>query len=333
MKINRMASEKSVPDWAFNKADDGVQRDFIENVYVDQNDIKRIANCDFDEDRVVAERSIIEKRTASGLPYYYNTAWEKNVKSMLKEYALACNMDMSKFKSVASRQIEASDYGTMVRTAQAQSEESETLTLVDPFHLEAEIEDKNIKDDWEKIRGEEKLSDAPSMMTGAIKGIRGGENYSTNSDINPAINQNSITNPKAIEQLAESDTEDTGVRLAKEREERESAKETRHQDWEQEKIKAMKHIDIIPKGNVFPTEVLDAQPGLNNPSSQMGVYADFDKASIPEKTQGEKLAEANEARRKSIQGEDKVKDDFRMNKAEVRSISSDFGDALKKALK
>jgi len=325
-----MASEKEVPDWAFeldNKND--VQRDFIENVYINKNDIGRVANCDFDENRIVTERNIIEKRVASGNPYYYNQDWTENIKSELKEYALACSMDMSKFKPVASRYTEAS-CESMVRTAQSKSNEQNTLVL-DPFHLD--IEEKDVKGDWEKISGEQKLNDKPSMMSGAVKGVRGGEDYSINSDINPAANQNSITNPNAIEQLAESEKEDTGMRLARERNERELAKEAKNKEWEQDKIDSMEHADIIPKGNVFPTEVMNAQPGLNTPSSQMGVYAKFDVDSIPDKTEGERIAEANETRRKSIQGEDKAKGGFQMNKAPVRSISDDFGDALKKALK
>ncbi|TRZ80661.1 hypothetical protein D4R86_03950 [bacterium] len=300
MKINRMASEKEVPDWAFGlDSNNDVQKDFIENVYINKNDIGRIANCNFDENRIVTERNIIENRIASGSPYYYNQDWNESVKSDLKEYALACNMDMSKFKPIASRKVEASSE-SIIRTAQSNSNEQNALVL-DPFHLD--VEERNVKSDWEKISGEQRLGDKPSMMFGAIKGVRGGEDYSINSDINPAANQNSITNPNAIEQLAESEKEDTGVRLARERDERELAKEAKNRDWEQEKIASMKHLDIIPKGNVFPTEVMNAQPGLNTPSSQMGVYAKFDVDSIPEKTQGEKIAEANETRRKSIQGE------------------------------
>lgn len=328
MKINRMATEKSVPDWAFGM-DDEVQKEFIDNVYVDKADIQRVANCDWDEDRVVTERSIIEARVANGHPYYYNHKWDESIKSQLREYACACNMDMSKFKSVASRTIEASVDEPMVRTAATETESG--LVLNDPFHLD--IEEKNIKGDWEKISGEQKLDDKPSMMSGAVKGIRGGEDYSANSDIDPAANQNSITNPNAIETLAESEVEDTGVRLAREREEREADREAKHAEWQQDYIDSMEGKDIVPQGKVFPTEVMNAQPGLNTPSSQSGVYSDFDKNSIPEKTEGEKIAEANEARRKAIQGEDKVKDEFRMEKANIRSISDDFGDALKNALK
>ena len=331
MKINRMASEKNAPDWAFQVDNSNdVQKDFIDNVYVDQNDIERLASCDFDEDRIVAERSLIEERVESGQSYYYNKEWNDDIKSDLKEYALACNMDMSKFKPVFSRKLEASNE-SMIRTAETKIEEDNELVLKDPFHLDKE--EKNIKEDWEKISGEEKLTDRPSMMGGTIKGIRGGEDCSINSDIDPAINQNSITNPSAIEQLAESETEDTGVRLARENKEKELAKEDKHKEWEQEKVDSMEHADILPKGNVFPTEVMNAQPGLNTPSSQMGVYTDFDKDSIPERTQGEKISEANETRRKSIQGEDKQKREFRTNKAQVRSVSDDFGEALKKAIK
>jgi hypothetical protein len=95
----------------------------------------------------------------------------------------------------------------------------------------------------------------------------------------------------------------------------------------------MEGNDIIPKGNVFPTEVMNAQPGLNNSSSQMGIYSDFDPAELPEKTKGEMLAEANEERRKSIQGEAKDKEWSSDGKSAARGISDTFGDELKKHLK
>jgi hypothetical protein len=170
------------------------------------------------------------------------------------------------------------------------------------------------------------------MMTNAVKSIGGGEDYFANSDVPLAKNQNSIVNPQAIEQLANSETEDTGARLAREAKEREEAAVERHEKWQQDKIKAMEHLEDLPKGTVFPTEVMNANPGLNGPSSQMGVYASFDKDDIPDKTVGESLADKNEERRRAIQGEDKEKHDFGIQSQASRTVSDPLYESLKKSL-
>jgi len=65
----------------------------------------------------------------------------------------------------------------------------------------------------------------------------------------------------------------------------------------------------------------------------MGVYAKFDKDSIPEKTDGEKIKEARKEWNDTIKREEKEKATFEMSKHQVREISETFGEELKKALK
>ena len=108
-------------------------------------------------------------------------------------------------------------------------------------------------------------------------------------------------------------------------EEKAAGRETHHKEWEQEKIDAMEKSEIIPKGNVFPTEAMNAQPGIR------GDVFDFDN--IPEKTAGEQISDRNEEHRKEIQGNDKEEHEFTMKSATVRGISDTFSSELEKALK
>ena len=162
-------------------------------------------------------------------------------------------------------------------------------------------------------------------MESAVRPIRGGEETSINNNPSLAANQNSIENPNAIQQMVESEVQDTGARLAAEQAAKVEAKKTEHAQWEQDKVDAMEGNDIIPKGKVFPTEALNAQPGIK--SSVMAAHSDFDpKNDLPEKTAGEKAAEENNARRSQ-------KDDsWRGNSKSVTSkeVTSNFFDNLMK---
>jgi hypothetical protein len=295
------------------------------------------------EDELIDQRDLIEQCASSGATYRFSASWSKNQRGELKEYALACGLDMDSFIEVSeatevTEVVEASQEDVFQKVASSISEtitiagqEVPKLTLNDPFGLD-EVEDRDLTPQWEKVEAEKKLSEKPSMMTNAVKPIGGGEDFFANSDTPLASNQNSIVNPSAIEQLANSEKEDTGARLAREAKEKQEQKTLDHQQWQQDKVDAMTELDSIPKGTVFPTESMNAQSGLNTPSSQMGVYANFDESSIPEKTAGEKIADQNEARREAIQGKDKNKHEFKIQSEASRSISDDFTDSLKKSL-
>ena len=208
------------------------------------------------------------------------------------------------------------------------------MALSDPFHIEERSNTSHMdKKDWQVIERQTNLGEVPSILSGSIKPLRGSESQYINSDPKIAVNQNTIRNPDAIQTLAESEKLDNGQRLRNERLARETEKKTATKDWEQGIISSMTKNNIVPKGNVFPTESLVANNGLSSPSSQMGVYAKFDKNDIPELTAGEKLRLSNEERKKSIQREDGTKTEFKISKAETRGVSDSFTEALKKHLK
>jgi hypothetical protein len=337
MKINRMSDEGMTPDWALSL------RGALDNDSQTREASAELEKVELPteltEDELIDQRDLIEQCAAAGATYRFSATWSKNQKGELKEYALACGLDMDSFVEVSEQEqvVEASEEDVFQKVASGFSEtvvasdETPRLVLNDPFGLD-EIEDRDLTPQWERIEAEKKLSDKPSMMTNAVKPIGGGEDYLANSDVPLASNQNSIVNPSAIEQLANSEVESTGERLARQAKEKQEQKALEHQQWQQDKVDAMEHRDELPKGTVFPTESMNAQPGLNTPSSQMGVYSNFDVDSIPEKTAGEQIADQNEARRQAIRGEEKEKHEFKIQSEASRSISDDFTESLKKNL-
>jgi len=338
MKVNRMSSENSLPTWALNIDESSVVKQSSEDVFLMAEAAKHIPEV-LSDDILVSEREKIDKCASCEDTYYYSNKWDNSDVSQLREYASVCGLSIDKFQAVnpdefVKADIERTASAKIVKIASETVVESDPfadLKLNDPFHLE-DMAEEAPREKWEEVKSASKLEDRPSMMTNAVVPIGGGEDYLANSDVPLAKNQNSIVNPDAIGQLASSDKEDTGVRLAREAAEREEAKGARHEAWQEDKIKAMVHNEDLPKGTVFCTEVMDAQPGLNSPSSQMGVYAKFDIDSVPEKTIGETLADRSEERRQEIQGRDKEDHDFGIQSEASRTISDPFVDSLKKSL-
>lgn len=336
MKINRMADEKLVPQWVIgHKSAADVPS------HLSEKEFERISSMpvELTEDGMVEERDQIEACASNGSIYHISSNWSAGTKSALKEYASVCGMDPSHLKEVNPDAI-IQDVGIIqsdinnsraIKLAENMVAEQKTLVLSDPFKLD--IEKGSIKDDsWQSVKGQAKLDDKPSLMTGAVKPVRGGEDYFANSETKTARGQNSIGNADAIKTLAESTEEDTGARLRRENKEREEQKVQRHQTWEKEKVDAMSGSAILPRGKVFPTECMNAQPGLSTPSSQMGVYAKFDPKDIPEKTAGESIKEANEQNRKSIQRDVPKEEWQEVRSSSTGTISDAFAAALKKNL-
>lgn len=337
MKINKVADEKVAPNWAFgsNSLDE-----FEKNKAILKTEVERINIAkDVTDDVLAKECEAIEKCASSGKIYHYNSKWTEKHIEHLKEFAAACGMDSSKVKGVDPTPLiqdmdeiekQASD-ARVIKTASAQNSK---LVLSDPFHLAEHADTSHMdKEDWQKVKKQSNMKEVPSMVSGSVKPLRGGEDYLKNTDVTVAKNQNSIANPDAIKQFVESEKIDTGARLKAEKQAREDAKKVAHAEWQKNLVDAMDKKDIVPKGNVFPTEVMNAQSGLNSPSSQMGVYAKFDPKNIPEKTAGEKIKDSREEWNRSIQRPDKVKTEFKMDKASTRSISEVFGEELKKRVK
>jgi len=336
MKISKMAASSNIPEWlGFSGPKEsvlsGVELDHIVSMPTEMN-----------ENSLVKERDYIEKCASSGTVYHYSSKWSPKTKSHLKEYCVVAGVDSDKMQEVDPELVASQfddvtladclagkDEEGIFRTASSQSDSNDIPKLeIDAFHLD-EIQDRPEPSDWEKIDRQANLDDVPSMSAG-VRPVRGGEDYTLNREVGVNRTENSIVSSDNLDKFMADDSEDNGARLRRENEEREQQKATNHKEWEQEKIASMESKDILPKGNVFPTEIMNAQPGLGN-STQMVAHSDYDPSSLPEKTLGETLGERNEARRKSIQREES-KEEFHMSREASRCISDTFTDSLKKKL-
>jgi len=339
MRINRISEEQIVPDWVSGDIEEALDN----TVSHDETYVNRVASIkeSLTDSDIVEEKELIEKCASEGSDYLYNNEWNGNIVSELKEYASVCNLDMSSFKSVTKEEIDVTSQALsgskIVRIASKETQEpglTDHLSSVmkDPFHLDTAGDDSYMeKANWEAVGKSEKLEDKPSFDLG-VRAIRGGENYYENSTLGEARGKNSLTNPDAIGDYIKTNEVDNGKKLAEQKAQKELDKKAAHEQWENDKIEDMKYNSIIPKGNVFLTQGLDAHSGIKD--NVMGVYSDFDLSDLPEKTDGEKIAENREAARKSIQRPEKdTKEWEQMSRQKTRSISEDFGSELEKALK
>ena len=297
------------------------------------------------DDTVLAfECDKIEKCASTNTPYFYNKTWNTEHVTSLKEYALACGLDTKMIKAAEYKELAKEERivtaSASVAVPEVKTETKETKTafkidLGDPFHIEDRSNTDHMnKKDWQVNTSSQKLQMGP-VMTGGIIPVRGGENYLLHNTQKLATNQNSIANPKVIEELVNSDKLDTGARLAQEREAKATQKIAEKKQWEQDVIDAMPHRAIVAHGKVFPTEALNAQPGLASPASQR-IVNNYNPDNVADKTVGEQLKEKNQVRADSIRRpkeENKWEEDKKADlKASVRGISDGFTESLKKAL-
>jgi len=339
MKISRVSDEQLAPSWVFETKDNNPSIKL--DKYMSEEEIARVKDLPSaitSEAQLIAECDNIEKCSSAGSSYYYNSTLQADVISHLKEYAMACGMDMKKCHAVHPERIEeleqiqaGTNEARQVTASVADTISDEVKALQsDPFKMNNLGDASDLgESDWQDVHKQANLGERPSMASGAIKSMRGGEDLNINSFSPTARGQNSITNPDAIETYAKSEKEDDGARLKRVNEAKVAQREQNSKDWEQGKIDAMEHIGIIPKGKVFPTEVMNAQPGLNTSASRM---ANINASDIPEKTQGEMLVDGNEERRQSIQREESIQEPEKLETASVRGISDEFTSSLKAAL-
>lgn len=323
MKLFRVSEENAAPEWTYasNSLDQYEKEDAI-----NADQLNCVDKSYVNEEILSQECNKIEQCASSGNKYYYNAGWKDSHISHLKEYALACGMNLKKFCGVSPILVAKDSGNSMTRTASTAVNQKLQDALGDPFHFEKLSDTSHMdKSDWEKVNGASKLSDKPSMK--GFNAIRGSEDYSINVDVSLANNQNSITKPNAIEELANRDDSilDNGVRLCNEAKAREAGRKSEHATWEKEIVDSMVHKNIIPKGHVYQTGSGVANTGMQSKASQM---ANIDEKDIPEFTQGEKLAQSALDRKESIQRKKEAKEWDSDGSSSYRSISEDFSKSL-----
>lgn len=325
MKLNKISDENSSMSW------------FCDNkvVEVPQSEIDRLSTVN--KKNIESEYCHLERCANSNTKYFCSSSvGEDNVKN-LREYAAVLKMPMENFVNV--------DIGNKgdknIKTASASINDNELLdglksAMSDPFKIDEKINSREkVKSDWQNITGQKNLKDEPNIR-GGIVAVRAEENYNLNIDSKVAPGQNSILNPDAIGSFMNDKKEDTGVRLARERKEKEEQKIANKEQWQKDIVDSMKDKSLLTKGNVFPTESMVAQSGIKEDSSKFSMFSKFDNNVIADRTVGEKIADNNNERKQSIQRkvDSSDKDSWQKPQGQNgRKISDVFGNELLKYLK
>lgn len=339
MRLFRVAEEKIAPSWAFEPS----SLDDYKDCTLSTEDLQRLSKEHLDDASLDNECSLIEKCASKNKKYYFNQSWNKADVSHLREYSIACGLVQDNFVGLPQDKISSMqqdlltiesnvDHARLSKTASGALADSPESMLKDPFRIDEHINSRSqVEDNWQIISKSKSLGDKPSI-TGGISPLRGDDDYYSNSESKLPVNQNSITDPNAIQKFMESDTKDNGVRLAEQRREKEARKKMEHEQWQKEIIDDMSVFSkILPKGKVFPTQELNAASGIHDRS--MVAYSKFDLKDLPEKTEGEQLVDRQEERRMSIQ-RPKQEDDWQhMSTSSHRQITDDFAESLASQLR
>ena len=280
------------------------------------------------EDSIVEERDRIEKCASANKVYFYNSNWDNDSISQLKEYATVCkcktlaiNPDGEDFSRKAN-EIEKMHKEASVATKKA----SPLSAVMDPFNLDREIDtsylDKNKS--WDKLASGVKMS-KPSMSgkEHSVISAGGGEDYFKNLHLNVRRGQNSVTAPNAIESIINDKSEDVGQRLRNARKEQEIGRKSEMVATEKKIVQEAKDIGFgsMPHGRVMLTEAMNVQTGIKTKD----IY-NLDA----KQTDGEKLAKKNEQRKASIQRE--VQKDERLWDKKQSQATHEISDVFTSAL-
>jgi hypothetical protein len=286
------------------------------------HEIVRIASLpeDLNEDGLVNACDSIEVCAKTNTVYRYSSRWSKATIDYLKEFASATGAKIEAIDHQSSSiQNHAAVTKGMTKTASVVSPEVKAAQelLGDPFAYHEPVKASDIKMD--------------KIMLGASAVINhsGGEDMIGTERHTPAIpGQNSLLNPNAIKQLAESKSDDNGVRLRAEAKARSENYSKQQKLADQERVaEAEKSAEEVP-GSISKGSVILA--GSDNIAS-LHTGRLYQKEDLPDLTPGEELRLKNQQRKASIQ-RPKQQREYGDGTEARRTISGDFAEALKKAL-
>ena len=285
-------------------------------------EIVRIASfpADLDEAGLVDACDAIEACAQTNTVYRYSSRWSPATIGYLKEFA---SVTGAKIEAIDPRsnaiQSHAAVAKGMTKTASVISPEVKAAQelLGDPFAYREPVKASDIKMD--------------KVMLGASAVINhsGGEDMIGTERRTPSIpGQNSLLNPNAIKQLAESKNDDNGVRLRAEAKARSENYSKQQKLADQEKVAAAEKSAQEVPGSLSRGSVILA--GSDNIAS-LHTGRLYQKEDLPDLTPGEELRLKNQQRKASIQ-RPRQQREYGDGTEARRAISADFAEALKKAL-
>lgn len=321
--IFKVAEEQNIPNWYADK----------KNGVLSETEALRIASLpkDINEDGLEKELDIIEARGSSGEVYHYSSSWNENVKSTIREYSILSNckaieVDPSNeaIQEFASLKQEGLQKTASV-IAPVQNETLEGNFLLDiPFtEKNTEAVDKEVQNGILKTK--------MGMPAVEARGVTISRASSALDDDNAGIGmrsgqgRNVIQDPDSIGRSANSKVEDVGVRLRREKFEKEQARLAQRKAEQKAIAKDMEAsgYGAVDRGNFRLTEAIEVQGKVLGSLSRE-----------VETTEGEKISmrHAQAAKELSDKKANAKKQWNYLKGSSKPSISDDLANALKAEL-
>ena len=326
--IFKVAEEQNSPMWY---KDNGTLK---HSGAISEEETLRIASLpkEIDEEALVKELDIIEARGSSGEVYHYSSSWNEDFKNTIKEYSILSNckafeVDPSNEEIQAFASLKKQE-GLQKTASVLAPVESDSLTgkfLIDS-KFEDEIDDGSEK---ERLKGIEKSKSG--MPAVEAKGVTVSRSHSDLDDNNagigmrPGKGRNVIQDPNSIGRYADSKEEDVGVRLRRERLEREQVKIAQRKAEQKAKAKEIDDAGYgaADIGNFRLTEAVEVQGSVLGRIARKVEMTDGEKISMRHTAAAKVLADKKAEAKKQWN---------RPQGSSKPSVSDDFANALKTEL-
>jgi len=327
--IFKVAEEQDLPMWYSNDASN-VSKDSVS-----EEEAIRVASLpkEIDDERLGKELDLIEARGSSGETYHYSSSWSDEAKSTIREFSILSNCkalevdtsneDLQAFASITKKE-------GLQKMASVDVQESPLAALKDSFLIDAKFSDKTeSKADSEWAKGQEKArSGMPSVEAKGVTIARASSSLDDDNagiGMRSGIGRNVIQDPNSIGRSIESKDEDVGVRLRRERDEREQAKIAVRKAEQKAKAREIEAAGYgaADVGNFRLTEAVEVQGKVLGKLSRN-----------IETTDGEKISMRHAAKAKAVEVKKAAakKQWNYLQGASKPSVSDDFANALKTEL-
>ncbi len=290
--------------------------------------VDHVVSGNNDSDMVKAKIEI-ESRNKNDKKIFIDKDLNLDRQAELREYAIACGVDEEKIVTVSKNNISVS--------SETVKEDKKTVEAPDPFNS---LKSFAKEDSFAKRKMQTKAEPSPKVNSlGKTKGIinrpGGIEEYEGNREINIRSNENSIVEPRNIENTANSNKVSNKDIIRKSNLERKNSIKFDSKEWEAGLTKELADKYVPKSSNVNLTEAaVDFNSNMisNKDHSLFDNEDHFNK--IPERTGGEKLSDKAAERRESIQRKANKDDSWNSVKSSSPETISDlFYESLKENMK
>lgn len=250
------------------------------------------------EEDVIKVKAEIEKLDKNK-KIYIDENINKEKMSEIKEYAEACGVDQRNIIKVSELEKK--------KTSSVKKEEVKDKDVFNSMKSFADEKSFEKNKNWEKISNAKKIN-SKGKSTGDVARVDGVERYEDQRNVKIKSGENSILSPDNIGNSLKAKTKDSQTIIKESNEKRKSEIVFDKAQWEKE-LKEKFSSAIVASKSVKLTESADPQGHQKLAEGQHSIFDKKDPvSSIPERTEGEKIADKNKDRKSSIQRNKDVDD-------------------------